>query len=232
MSEEIYIQVRNLDENIVEIKVNKNQKLIEALNNPQIIIDDPSAVGVTINEIQSRLEIIKDSTLSELGVNDNSEILLQHLILCGNGPLPIILFNNLKNEKLLDFGPGPKWRTINIGVSIKGKCINTDCVAYNDISYKTLGTGDFDVRDIINVKAVCPICNKLMNNVDNFGFWQARWSVFGIGDGFKPFSFSGEATDHNKFYTFQDGENMNWQAMMLNVRGLNEASPTVYRLQQ
>lgn len=82
MSEEICIQVTNLEDNKIEIRVNKNQKLIEALKIPQISIGDPSTIGVTINEIQSRLEIIKDSTLSELGIDDNSEISLQQLILC------------------------------------------------------------------------------------------------------------------------------------------------------
>lgn len=103
-------------------------------------------------------------------------------------------------------------------------------MAYNGVSYKTLGLGEFDVRDIINVKAVCPMCNRLMNNVDNFGFWQARWSILGVGDGFKIFKSSGAVKIHNKFYTFQDGENKNWQAMKLDVRGLNEDPPSDYSL--
>lgn len=165
-------------------------------------------------------EEVSNSILSQLQIHNQSEIFLHKQDLCGARPLPLVNFNQITNKKILYFGPGPKWREIKKGVSFKGICKNISCEAYNDIAYKSFEFGEFDVRDTIFEKSACPMCNKLMNDVDNFGFWLAKWEISGVKKGGENFYFANESKCINEFYTFEEGDNIEWQCMKIKVREL------------
>lgn len=229
MQEEIQIQVKDLDDTIIQISGYPNERLIDILIRAEISVDDDYlSLAASVNGFTHTLHEKGDSPLSDLDITPSSEISIFRLQPCGNAPLSIFAFNKMEQEKRITFGPAPRWRAVKQGVSFRGKCNNSNyknnipCDAYKKVAYITLGFGIFDVREVMEEKALCPICRKAMIEVDNFGFFLAQWKISGRQKGGIKFKMCNKSTEKNIFSTFEEGDNVMWQYMGLEVRTLND----------
>lgn len=229
MQEEIQIQVKDIDDTIIQISGYPNEKLIETLIRAGIKIDDDYlSLAVSVNGSVHTLYEKGDSPLSDLGITTLSEIFIHKLQPCGNAPLGTFAFNKMEKEKLIPFGPAPRWRAVGQGVSFRGKCNNnnyknnTSCDAYKQVAYITLGFGEFDLRNVMEEKALCPICGKVMVEVDNFGFFLAQWKISGRKKGGEWFEKTEKVTNQRSFSTFEECENIMWEYTRLEVRKLDD----------
>ncbi|OMJ91224.1 hypothetical protein SteCoe_6295 [Stentor coeruleus] len=225
MQEQFQIQIKDLNDTIIQILVSPSEKLIEVLIRAGIPIEeDYPCLAAQVNDIMHTLYEKGDFMLSALGFNPSSEISIHKLQPCGNSPLSTFAFNSIEKEKIIPFGRAPRWRAVSAGVSFRGKCNNSLCEAYNQSAYCTLGFGTFDVRDVMDEGALCPICKRIMIEVNNFGFFLAQWKISGRQKGGIKFKKIGRTTDSKSFSTFEEGETILWQYMGLEVRKL-DATP-------
>lgn len=137
----------------------------------------------------------------------------------GGGFAAPINFNSMQNQIKIPFSDSaPEWCTISEGISWKGLCRNPSCVAANQFVYVTLGFGDFEVRNITsNLK--CPMCDQRIQDVKNCGFFNAAWKFEGRDT--QGNNVTGEGrTEDESYYTFREGDNVEWQYLAINVRPL------------
>jgi hypothetical protein len=118
---------------------------------------------------------------------------------------------------------GPQWRQIFYGLSTRGKCKNNKCEAYNQYVYKTLGYGEFDLRNMIEKLAICPMCNKI-TECNNIVLSRATWYYKAtLGNGKKVSTKKNPGfTQKNKYSTFRDGDNETFQCLRFYINEHSE----------
>ena len=108
----------------------------------------------------------------------------------------------------------PKWRTIKEGLNIFGKCINSECEAFEKEVIYNVEINQKFCFDKQKKEIKCPICNK--NFIPNtFGFWKCEYQIKGekLKNGeYCKVDINGKETNGDDFEYFGAGENeiVNW----------------------
>lgn len=225
MSEEICVQLKTLEGEIVFIPSHANEKLFELIskiniqndiNSLQIIIDD------NIYDVEENYH----KTLSEMQINKFSQIFLNRLQSCGSIPLTMdaFNFNSLDTKIKLELSKSNYciWRVVREGISFIGICNSVSCEAYNQYAYYTLGFGKFDIRNTLKNLVVCPICKQQMVSVENFGFHMAQWKIKGITIEGKKVKIVDKTNEKGYYTTFKEGTPAQWQYIEVNVKQLDK----------
>lgn len=89
-------------------------------------------------------------------------------------------FNSTEKEKNIKIAKsGPKYLTICKGLNLLGKCPNEDCGAYDQLIVIKKGIGKFDIGYEM-FDSICPACEKMVDRVENMGFFNCVYSFEGI----------------------------------------------------
>ncbi|KAF0683754.1 Aste57867_24224 [Aphanomyces stellatus] len=91
-----------------------------------------------------------------------------------------VAFADVSNAAMLDVihfsSDAPKWRTVNFGLNVEGRCDNSGCVAYFQLVYTPLGFRSFNVVASV---ASCPMCHEAVVP-KSCGFYKCRWRYEGV----------------------------------------------------
>ncbi|CAF0776138.1 unnamed protein product [Rotaria sp. Silwood1] len=128
-------------------------------------------------------------------------------------------------HKLLKLPGDNSWRRIEPGISLLGKCVNSDCKAYNNEVIIPLGFRKFDVlveSDSSNAK--CPICAKYVDPV-KLGFNKCQWKTSGIKQAKQteapvPFSENWSDTHDNSLLEYHL-KDIRWRQLIVEARPTN-----------
>lgn len=163
-------------------------------------------------------KILEDeNTLSSYNIVNNSTIQYIERIQGGTIVIPSFTFNSLDNEVEKGFYKGlPLWRSLRRGFSLKGRCQNKNCPAYNDVIYINKGFGTFDMaRTCFTSK--CPQCLYVSKNLLNCCFWCASYEWSGCLKTGEKRTGKGTA-GHEKYKSFKEGENVEWAYLEISVK--------------
>lgn len=174
--------------------------------------------------------MINENTLGDYNIREHS--LLDFFLRLRGGPetvqppifLPNMNFNSMITLEHHKFASSaPDWRTIGPGISIKGICKNESCICYDDVVAKTLGYGEFDLRNILENLAKCPVCLSVPN-FDNILFYKSCWySKAVLSNGNKVSTKDNPSyTIGNQWATYKGGENSQYQYCRLHVMSHRE----------
>lgn len=120
--------------------------------------------------------------------------------------------------KLPDNNP---WRRFAPGLSLLGKCLNSDCIANRKEVIVPIGLGDFDVLiDTNATTSKCPICARYVE-ISKLGFSECQWRIDGIKQisSEAPFTFSegwSHAPRHSLLEYNLDG--FNWRQLKVKTK--------------
>ena len=88
--------------------------------------------------------------------------------------------SNLKDRVIKEFcSTAPRWREVCSGLSLEGTCKNRSCDAYNRRAVAKIGFGYKNLNLEANT-AECPICPKVMKDVNCITFSNCRYAVNGL----------------------------------------------------
>lgn len=163
-------------------------------------------------------KILEDeNTLSSYNIVNNSTIQYIERIQGGTIVIPSFPFNSLDNEVERCFYKGlPLWRSLRRGFSLKGRCQNKHCPAYNDVIYINKGFGTFDMaRTCFTSK--CPQCLYVSKNLLNCCFWCANYEWSGCLKTGEKRTGKGTA-GYEKYKSFKEGENVEWAYLEISVK--------------
>ncbi|OMJ70177.1 hypothetical protein SteCoe_31912 [Stentor coeruleus] len=229
MSEEICVQLKTLQGEIIYVQSHSNETLLDLINKINIQ-EDINSLYLTINDNIFSLEDSSYKTLSEMQIDQYSLIVLSKSQLCGTVPFtmnPFLMnpfnFNSLDTKIKLEFSKGNcKWRIVGEGISFIGICNSNLCEAYTQHAYFTLGFGEFDIRSTLQNKVVCPLCKKNMISVENFGFYMAQWKIKGTTAEGKEVKIIDKASERGYYTTFKEGSSAQWQRIKVIVEQLDK----------
>lgn len=156
--------------------------------------------------------------LSEYNIKHNSNI---HLVLkCSErGPRESFAFNGINELVTLQLSRWvPKWISLNQGISWVSNCENPNCEAFMKEVIWNKGFGVFDVL-LERKNAVCPICKKTFQTVQNCGFFKTKWKYFGKDAEGVERRNQGVASGEN-YTVFLEGGNENWEFLRVEVKPL------------
>ena len=150
------------------------------------------------------------------------EIKISAKLFGGGGP-QIIPTNFNKLEEKIDkklneaTQSDPKWCIVSRGLNLKGIC---DCGGYQHQSWISKGYGYFNIVDQL-YENKCSECGKDINknNIQNLGFFHAKYRFKGRNSKGKKITTEGVAEE---FQTFVDGDNDDFYSMNLEVVRLSE----------
>ena len=116
---------------------------------------------------------------------------------------------------LESFESAPTWRIVDPGIFWIAKCKNESCEAYKRDVICNAGFGVFDLsmQAAINI---CPMCGENVENAKNCGFFNAKWSFFGVDNRGNERRGNGEA-GMDSYTTFEDGEDAQWRVLRIEV---------------
>ena len=163
-------------------------------------------------------KILEDeNTLRNYNIVNNSTIQYIERIQGGTLVIPSFPFNSLDNEVERCFYKGlPLWRSLKRGFSLKGRCQNKQCPAYNDVIYINKGFGTFDMaRTCFTSK--CPQCLYVSKNLLNCCFWRASYEWTGCLKTGEKRTGKGTA-GYEKYKSFKEGENVEWAYLEISVK--------------
>lgn len=224
MSEEICVQIKSLEGEIIVVLSHTNNTLRDLISKVSIK-EDINSLQIIINDSIYNLENDGSKTLSEMQIKSFSLVTLSKSQLSGTVPfiMDFFRFNNFESKIKLKLSSGPyfEWHVVREGISFIGICENTFCKAYKQNVYCTLGFGKFDIRTTLQENVVCPMCKSNMIS-NNFGFLMAQWKIKGIIKGGKKVKIFDKADEREYYTTFREGTQNEWQYLKVNVKRLDE----------
>lgn len=163
-------------------------------------------------------KILEDNnSLGYYEITNNSTIQYIERIQGGTLVIPSFPFNNMNTELERNFYKGlPLWRSLKHGFSLKGRCQNKNCAAYNDVIYINKGYGSFDIaRECFTSR--CPQCCQVSKNLLNCCFWCASYEWSGCLKNGQTKAGKG-SVGHEKYITFKEGEYADWAYLEVFVK--------------
>lgn len=132
------------------------------------------------------------------------------LRLRGGGPVVGFNFNSLNSPIIQSWSTvvEPDYHRVSPGLSFSSKCIQPDCVAYNDYIYVSKGFGHFNIGVTV-VTLVCPKCGKKAAPARNCGFYLAKWKFTGTTPEGEQVTTEGKTTTTD-YFTWAEGDDANW----------------------
>jgi hypothetical protein len=158
-------------------------------------------------------QLENDRTLNCYNIQRDSTL---HLVLRLRGGFSFVDMSSAIREKFSD--DAPNWRIVQPGLSWQGTCKNTRCDAYNSVVIINEGFGVFVVEEL-RMGAVCPMCNRVVRDVDNCGFYKASWRFWGKLDTSKEKRGEGRA-DTEDYTTFSRDNQAGWSELIIEVKPL------------
>lgn len=118
-------------------------------------------------------------------------------------------FNQLQEKEEKDFyKKAPPYRIVDRGLNLKGKCVNKECIANQQVVWIQKGMGTFDIGEQAYI-SICPICKKTAENVNNLGFWDCIYSVQGFQiEEKKKVEIMNQIAIKEKFTTFDESKSL------------------------
>lgn len=128
-------------------------------------------------------------------------------------------FDKNKTKKLKFSENAPKWRRVEKGLNLFGKCIHKECIAYGkEVIYIVGNNIEFDF-DKQKKEIVCPICFKNFMPL-SLGFWQCEYQIKGLklqNGEYKTININGRETKDNDFeyYDPYDNGTSFWSSLII-----------------
>lgn len=130
--------------------------------------------GITSNSALTLINQTNSST--SIDANNSGKASLED----GMG-LSTLPFVNFRDGQILMFDTkAPVWRTVEKGLNLEGKCLNSACKAYNQFVCAPQGINVFYMHETC-AKAICPSCTQKLDRVstNNCIFWDCLYTIEG-----------------------------------------------------
>ena len=118
-------------------------------------------------------------------------------------------YDNGKTKKLKFSKNAPKWRRVQEGLNLFGKCINKDCKAFNkEVIDPKSNNIKFSI-DQQKREIKCPICNKNFMPL-TFGFWKCEYQIKGVrlkNGEYEDVNINGKETKGDDFEYYDPSDN-------------------------
>jgi hypothetical protein len=134
-------------------------------------------------------------------------------------------FLDLKSLKSYNFSSSaPEWNRIRKGISFDGYCYNQSCRAHNKMVDCSLGFGNFDYRNSLKNLVRCPICSKLLGNIQTLVFYDCQWYFTGRYEEGENFSTKQnvQKVEGKKYVKYLGEPNTPYQYLEISVLRLGE----------
>jgi hypothetical protein len=143
--------------------------------------------------------------------------------LCGGGgcSFEFVDYDNGKTTKLQFSKNAPKWRRVEEGLNLFGKCINKYCEAFNkEVIDPKSNNIKFSI-DQQKREIKCPICRKNFMPL-TFGFWKCEYQIKGVrlkNGEYEDVNINGKETkgDDFEYYDPSDNGTSYWDSLTVFV---------------
>lgn len=208
----VKIYVRKLSGEIYEIVADPN----DLIDNVKILVYHSSDHIPDEQRLMYEGKQLEDNkTLAYYHISNESTLHLVLRLRGGGGP-HVFCFNEMMNQVKIEFSDNaPEWRTVKQGISWIGICGNSNCRAFRKQVICNSGFGVFDAN-IAKRQTLCPVCNQIVSDVQNCGFFMAKWKFVGRDSLGVERRGNGEALE-NKYTSFRSGDDQDWAILRIEV---------------